>query len=88
MFAYNRNYQELIIPVEDGSKNSGGKSDFLESDSHRYKVFTFEFLIKKILDYGEDQGHTRVRQIANWGIKTKENVLRALLKNHMDQIAK
>jgi|LauGreDrversion4_2_1035121.scaffolds.fasta_scaffold355206_1 hypothetical protein len=46
-----------------------------------------EFVIKQILDFGEDEGESRVRRIAHWKLKTTENVLKALLIHHMDTIA-
>ena len=46
-----------------------------------------EFVIKQILDFGEDEGESRVRRIAHWKLKTTENILKALLIHHMDTIA-
>jgi hypothetical protein len=43
--------------VED--KTNYASSD--KSENIKFKVFTFEYLIKHILDYGEDQGESRVR---------------------------
>lgn len=53
----------------------------------RYKVFTFDYLIKHLLDYGEEQGEARVRQMAFWRLRTTENLLKSLLKHHMDVVA-
>ena len=58
-----------------------------EDDSERFKVFTLEFVIKKVIDYAEDKTDQRVREIAKWKIKSTENVLKALLKNNKDEIA-
>jgi hypothetical protein len=59
--------------------------DGLESNfSDRYKVFTLQNTIKKVIEYGDDKGERRVREIANWKLKSTENILLALLKNNMD----
>jgi len=43
--------------------------------------------VGKIIDYSEDQAVARVRQVANWKLKTTENVLLSLLNNGMDVVA-
>jgi hypothetical protein len=50
-------------------------------------VFTLDYIIKKLIDYGEEQAEARVRQVAQWKLKTTENVLRSLLKNGIDKVA-
>lgn len=65
---------------------SKGNSD-LNSEQDNVKVFTIDFVIKKLIDYGEDQAEARVRQVAHWKIRTTENFLRSLLKNGMDRVA-
>jgi len=65
---------------------------YLESEGEgspdRYKVFTFEYLIQNLIEFGGDQAETRIRQLAGWKLRSSENVLKALLKGHMDLIAK
>jgi hypothetical protein len=56
-------------------------------ESARFKVFTLDYVIKKVLDYAEEKGLELVDQIAKWGLKSSENILKALLKNNMDDIA-
>ena len=86
MFAYNKNYAE-IIPGEENT--SPEKDDFGISEiPSKYKVFTMEYIIKQTLDFGEDEGESRVRRIAHWKLKTTENVLKSLLMHHMDKVAK
>lgn len=46
-----------------------------------------DYVFKKLIDYGEDQAEARVRQVAQWKLKTSENMLRSLLKNGMDRVA-
>ena len=43
--------------------------------------------MKRLLDYGEEQGVDRCRAVALWKLKTTENVLLSLLKNGLDKIA-
>lgn len=50
-------------------------------EQSRFKVFTFDFVIKKVIDFAEDKAEQRVRKIANWKIQSTENILKALLKN-------
>ena len=44
-----------------------------------YKVFTMEYIIKKLLDYGEDSAKARIHQISQWKLKSTENVLKSFL---------
>ena len=86
MFAYNKNYQDMQPPSEDLAISA--RKDAENISSQRFKVFTMNYLIRQTLDFGEDEGESRVRRIANWKLKTTENVLRSLLLHHMDKIAK
>ena len=64
MFAYNRNYTEVSNSGEgdkEQPRTNVPTSENNESDGNRYKVFTLEYLIKRLLDYGEEQGEARVR---------------------------
>ena len=58
-----------------------------DGDPAKYRVFTLDYIFKKLIDYGEDQAEARVRQVAQWKLKTTENMLRSLLKNGMDRVA-
>lgn len=87
MFAYNKNYQEIqnsksFNVFSDRNSNSGG------SDNIQYKTFTLDYIFKKLVDFGEDQAVNRIKKIANWKLKTTENILKSLLKNGLDVIAK
>jgi hypothetical protein len=53
----------------------------------RFKVFTLDYVIKKVLDYGEEKGLQLVEQVACWRLKSSENVLKAFLKNNLDDVA-
>jgi hypothetical protein len=47
------------------TKFMGGGNDKMsnsgESDVTKYRVFTLDYVIKKLIDYGEDQAEARVR---------------------------
>ena len=88
MFAYNRNYEEVMSKKKflkmleiTGQENPGEQA--------RFKVFTFEFIVKKMLDFlPSDKAMKKVKEVANWKIQSTENILRALLKNNLDELAK
>jgi hypothetical protein len=47
VFAYNKNYEEI-------EENEDSDSFDSEAEDHRYKIFTLDFLFKRIIDYCED----------------------------------
>jgi hypothetical protein len=47
----------------------------------RYRVFTFDYIFRKVIDYGEEQAEARIRVIAKWKIRSSENILQSLLNN-------
>jgi len=49
VFAFNKNFCE----VASKTLNSDKMSD-IDSDGHRYKTFTLDFVFKKLIDYSED----------------------------------
>jgi hypothetical protein len=94
MFVYNRNYEELMSKrkfdklVQAALKSSDNDPDAVSALSGaRFKVFTLDYVIKKVLDYGEEKGPELVEQIANWQLKSSENILKAFLKNNLDDVA-
>lgn len=56
-------------------------------ENARFKVFTIDYAIKKVLDYGEEKGMENVETIAKWRLKSSENILKAFLKNNLDDVA-
>jgi len=74
MMAFNKNYQDTMPHLDSES----------EGPADRFKVFSFEYLVHNLIEFGGDQGETRVRQLAGWKLRSSENVLKALLKWHMD----
>jgi hypothetical protein len=53
----------------------------------KYKTYTFDSLIKKVLEFCVDDYVPRIRSICNWKIQSSENFLLALLLNRQDYIA-
>ena len=58
-----------------------------KAEGARFKVFTIEYVIKKLIDYGEEQARKIVVEVASWKLQTTENVIKALLINNMDDVA-
>jgi hypothetical protein len=94
MFVYNKNYEELMSKrkfeklVQAALSSTDNDPDAVKALSGaRFKVFTLDYVIKKVLDYGEEKGLQLVEQIASWRLKSTENVLKAFLKNNLDDVA-
>lgn len=58
-----------------------------EVTQQRFRVFTFDYVFKKIIDYADLAAEQRIRRIVNWKIPSTENILKSLLKNNQDKIA-
>lgn len=52
-----------------------------------YRTYTFDYLIKKVLEYSLDDYVSRIRAICDWRLKSSENFLLAMLINRQDVIA-
>lgn len=92
MFVFNKNYEELMsrrkfIKMKRYMNEPISDNPTPEEERERFKVFTLEFVIKKVIEFSEEKGDKRVREIAHWKIKSTENILRSLLKNNKDEIA-
>lgn len=87
MFAYNKNYQE-----EDMQRSQKpfiqGFDDLTSFGEQRYKIFTVRYVIEKLIVYTEDDPVENVRKVAQWHLKSTENILESLLRNKMDGLAK
>ena len=59
----------------------------MKKDLKNYFVFTFDFLIEKILKYCDEFAEQRIRLVAAWKLKSTENFLESLLRNQQDVIA-
>lgn len=87
VFSYNKNYQEIPYDETEGKSSESSDSEEVQFRQTHYKVFTFDFLFKKVLEYCEDQANNRIRAIVHWKIKSSENILKSLLLNNQDKIA-
>lgn len=92
MFVYNKNYEELMskrkfLKLLEMAQADNDPEAVKQAESARFRVFTIDYIIKKVIDYGEEMGKELVEQIAQWKLKSTENILKAMLKNNMDDIA-
>lgn len=92
---YNKNYEELMSKrkfmklMEAAMAQSEQDPEAIKNaQGARFKVFTVDYVIKKIIDYGEERVNEIVDEVAGWRLKSTENILKALLKNNMDEIAR
>ncbi len=92
---YNKNYEELMSKrkfmklMEAAMAQSEQDPEAIKNaQGARFKVFTIDYIIKKIIDYGEERVNELVDEVAAWKLKSTENILKALLKNNMDEIAR
>lgn len=53
----------------------------------KYKTYTFNFLIKRVLEFVPDDYLKYIGQIAKWAIQSSENFLLSLLLNRQDEVA-
>jgi hypothetical protein len=80
VYAYNKNYEYLADQDDD-------YADPDEGEEVRHKTFTYDWLIKQILAYKEDNSNELIREMMKWELKTNENILKSLLLNNQDMIA-
>lgn len=59
----------------------------IDMSQSRYRVFTFDYVFKKIIDYSDNNAEYRLRKVVNWKIPSTENIIKSLLKNCQDKIA-
>jgi hypothetical protein len=89
VWAYNKNYEFTYDEEEEQIQNSardshdGNPGDPLKN----YRTFTFDYLIKKILAFCEDEAQTHLASVAKWNLEFSENLLHSLLINRQDKIA-
>lgn len=92
MFAYNKNYEELMsrrkfLKLLEAAHADEDPEAVRAAMQARFKVFTFDYVIKKLIDYGEELGKQLVIKVARWDLRSSENLLKAMLKNNMDEVA-
>ena len=91
----NKNYEV----IEEESSSDSATSETEENISHResigglpaqqYNVFTYNFLLKNIVDYSNNKQvlNDRVEKVANWKLRSSESFLQSMLINRQDRIA-
>ena len=88
VWAFQKNYtridRENIKQVED----SADEDEMSENEIRlKYKTYTFDYLIKMVLENCFDDKEPRIRAICDWRLKSSENFLKAMLVNRQDAIA-
>ena len=88
VYAFNKNYE--LVPGNAESEDEGNESSDNKDKSstkEKYKVFTFKYLIEKIMAYCEDEVTQKVKEVAKWKLNSTENFLESMLINRQDRIA-
>jgi hypothetical protein len=84
VYAFNKNFTKLTDYNGESMSDSSSEEedeDTARDYSHRYKTYTFDYLIKKVLEYCLDDYVPRIRAICDWRLKSSENFLLAMLIN-------
>lgn len=86
VFAYNKNYQYIL---SNGDDSSDDDDDDLNDGEDQCKpmAFTYNYLIRKIIEKTEDEAPQVIKEVANWKLQSSENFLLAMLANQQDIIA-
>lgn len=61
MFAFNRNFEELMskrkfLKLLELAEAENDPEAVKQAESARFKVFTLDYIIKKLIDYGDEMG--------------------------------
>ena len=94
MFAYNKNYRRLKTNdrEEDGLSESSddeymAEDDYCKKQNTKYETYTYNFLIKRILQHAPETATEKIRIIAEkWRLKSNENFLMSMLINRQDTV--
>ena len=95
VYAFNQNYeyigeQKQLKDSDDSSSEKDGESEEVDeqgNEMRKYKTFTYDYLIKQILENCEDEANQRIKQVADWKLQSTENFLMSMLVNRQDVIA-
>ena len=96
MWAYNKNYQRIYsddhekgdISEESDDDSTNENGEYVEKDyKGKYETFTYNFLIKRILQHAPETATEKIRIIADkWRLKSNENIIQSMLVNRQDAI--
>ncbi len=87
VWAFNKNFERRTKAINSLSHDSNDEDDEADNSNDKYKTYTFDYLIKMVLDYCLDDYVPRIRAICDWRLKSSENFLLAMLINRQDVIA-
>ncbi len=79
IFYFNKNFMDI-------TSTHGLNKNEISADG-KFRVFTIDFVIRKLIDYSDEQVAPKIRQIGMWKIKSTENILKSFLSNNMDVVA-
>ena len=92
MFLFNKNYQTIFPKKLDafelallGSKKEEALKE--QAKGPTFRVFTKDFVMKKIIDFCPFKSEEMIREIASWKLNSTENVMRSILNNSCDIVA-
>lgn len=49
-----------------------------------YRVFTQDFVMRKIIDFQPFKAEELIKQMAQWQLKSTENLIKSILNNNCD----
>ena len=86
VWAFNKNYKRKKAKDASISEDSFDEEGEFIDFKIKFETFTFDYLIKKVLEYSLDGYVPRIRAICDWRLKSSENFLLAMLINRQDVI--
>lgn len=78
MFAYNKNYHQIKSASPDDIRAGDSVDDVIVEE---VKTFTYEILIRLVLEFAEENAQQVLEAIAMWKLLSNENFLISCLKN-------
>lgn len=87
VWAFNKNFERRTKAINSLSQDSHDEDETQPDYVGKYKTYTFDYLIKMVLEYCLDDYVPRIRAICDWRLKSSENFLLAMLINRQDVIA-
>jgi hypothetical protein len=81
VWAFNKNFERKIKAINSLSIDSNDEDDDTADSTEKYRTYTFDYLIKTVLEYCLDDYVPRIRAICDWRLKSSENFLLAMLIN-------
>lgn len=88
VWAFQKNYTRIEKVNSKLNEDSADEDEMSGIEiREKYKTYTFDYLIKMVLENCFDDNEPRIRAICDWRLKSSENFLKAMLVNRQDAIA-